>query len=50
MLDSLETQLMTMEIGPLLGLWMQSFLIRVVVVVINIVVFAIVYGRMICLG
>ena len=35
MLDSLETQLMTMEIGPLLGLWMQSFLIRIVVVVIN---------------
>lgn len=26
MMDSLETQLMTMEIGPLLGLWMQSFL------------------------
>lgn len=47
MLDSLEADLMAMEVGPLLGLWMQSFLIRIVVVAINIVVFVIVYGRMI---
>ncbi|WP_375105229.1 VirB6/TrbL-like conjugal transfer protein, CD1112 family [Paenibacillus sp. RS8] len=47
MLESLEAELIEMEVGPLLGLWMQSFLIKIVVVAINIVVFVIVYGRMI---
>ena len=47
MLDNFEAELMAMDIGPLLGLWMQSFLIKLVVVAINIVVFVIVYGRMI---
>ena len=35
------------EIYPLHGLWMQSFLIRVVIVVISNIVFVIVYGKMI---
>ena len=47
MMDTLETELMTMDIGPLLGLWLQSFLIQVIVLAMNIVVFVIVYGRMI---
>lgn len=47
MLDAFRNELMAMDIGPLLGLWLQSFLIKLVVVAINIVVFVIVYGRMI---
>jgi hypothetical protein len=47
MMAELESQLWGMEVGPLVGLWMQSFLIRGVVVVLNIIVFVIVYGRMI---
>ena len=47
MMATLEADLQLMNIGPLLGLWLQSFVIQVVVVAINIVVFVIVYGRMI---
>lgn len=47
MTDTLEAELLTMDIGPLLGLWLQSFLIQVIVLAMNIVVFVIVYGRMI---
>ena len=36
-----------MDVGPLLGLWLQSFLIQIIVLIMNIVVFIIVYGRMI---
>lgn len=47
MVDSLKVQLMTMGIGPLLDLWMQSSLIEITIVTTNIIVFVIVYGRMI---
>ena len=47
MLDAFRDELMTMDIGPLLGLWLQSFIVKLVVVAINIVVFVIVYGRMV---
>ncbi len=47
MMATLEAELQLMDIGPLIGLWLQSFLIQVVVVAMNIVVFVIVYGRMI---
>ena len=47
MLANLEAQLEAMEIGPLIGLWLQSFLIQVIVVLLDIVIFVIVYGRMI---
>ena len=47
MLTALETDLQAMDIGPLIGLWLQSFLIQVIVIALNIVVFVIVYGRMI---
>ena len=46
MMATLEADLQLMDIGPLLGLWLQSFVIQIVVVAINIVVFVIVYGRM----
>jgi hypothetical protein len=47
MLDALRAQLLAMDIGPLLGLFMQSFIVNIIVLALNIVVFVIVYGRMI---
>jgi len=47
MMDALRTQLEGLDVGPLLGLWLQSLIIGVVVVAMNIVVFVIIYGRMI---
>lgn len=47
MLSTLETQLEIMDIGPLLGLWLQSGIIGVTMNALNIVIFVIVYGRMI---
>jgi hypothetical protein len=47
MMDALRAQLEAMDIGHLLGLWMQSFLVNIIVLALNIVVFVIVYGRMI---
>lgn len=47
MLADLEMTLETMELGSLLGLWLQSLLIHVTMWAINIVIFVIVYGRMI---
>ena len=46
MLDNLETTLATMGIGSLLGLFMQSLLIHVTMWALNIIIFVIVYGRM----
>jgi hypothetical protein len=47
MMANLEAELLLMDVGPLLGLWLQSLIIGVVVIAVNIVVFIIVYGRMI---
>jgi hypothetical protein len=47
MLNNLQTTLQGMDIGPLLGLWLQSFLIGFTMTALNIVIFVIVYGRMI---
>ena len=47
MLDNLKTTLQGMDIGPLLGLWMQSIFVKFTMVALNIVAFVIVYGRMI---
>lgn len=46
MLDTLETTLENMELGSLLGLFMQSLLINVTMWALNIIIFVIVYGRM----
>ena len=35
------------KLGPLLGLWLQSFLIHITMLALNIIIFVIVYGRMI---
>ena len=47
MLAAFEASLWAMDVGPLLGLWLQSFLIQIIVLIMNIVVFIIVYGRLI---
>jgi len=47
MLTSMETTLQGMDIGPLLGLWLQSFIVKLTTVALNIVIFVIVYGRLI---
>ena len=47
MLADLEMALETMELGSLLGLFLQSFLIKLTMLALNIFIFVIVYGRMI---
>jgi len=47
MLANMETTLQGMDIGPLLGLWLQSFIVKLTTVALNIVIFVIVYGRLI---
>ena len=46
MMDALQTTLEGMELGPLLGLWLQSSLIGITMWALNIAIFVIVYGRM----
>lgn len=46
-LDALEETLMEMEVGPLLGLFLQSLIVQITMSVLSIVIFIIVYGRMI---
>ena len=47
MLAQLRATLEGMGIGELLGLWMQSIIIHITVWALNIIIFVIVYGRMI---
>ena len=46
-LEQLEETLNGMELGPLIGLLMQSFVIQFTMSALAIVIFVIVYGRMI---
>lgn len=46
MLDTLEATLEGMDLGPLLGLWLQSSIIGLTMWALNIVIFVLVYGRM----
>lgn len=47
MMDNLRTQLEAMELGPLLGIFLQSFFVQFTMTALNVVIFVIVYGRMI---
>jgi len=47
MLTTLETNLADMDLGPLLGLFAQSMIIGLTMKVIGIIIFVIVYGRMV---
>ncbi len=44
---SFEARLMEMDVGPLLGLWLQSFIVGIAMWVLTICIFLISYGRMI---
>ena len=46
MLAELETSLEAMDLGPLLGLWLQSALIGCTMKAMGIIIFVLVYGRM----
>ena len=46
-LEAMEDTLMAMELGPLLGLFLQSFIVQVTMSALAIIIFIIVYGRMI---
>jgi len=46
-LENLEETLMDMDLGPLLGLWLQSIIVQITMSAISILIFVIVYGRMI---
>ena len=47
LLAGLREELEAMDTGPLLGIWMQSILVKFTLAALNIVIFVIVYGRMI---
>ena len=46
-LETMEETFMAMDLGPLLGLLLQSFIVQVTMSALAIVIFVIVYGRMI---
>lgn len=46
-LETMEETLMVMDLGPLLGLFLQSFIVQVTMSALAIIIFVIVYGRMI---
>ena len=46
-LEAMEETLMGMDIGPLLGLFLQSIIVQITMYALSIVVFIIVYGRMV---
>lgn len=43
----LEETLMRMDLGPLLGLYLQSFVVQITMMALSVIIFVIVYGRMI---
>lgn len=46
-LEAMEATLQGMDLGPLLGLFLQSFILQVTMSALAVVIFVIVYGRMI---
>jgi hypothetical protein len=46
-LASMQSALEAMELGPLLGLYLQTFVVQVTMLALSAVIFVIVYGRMI---
>lgn len=46
-LSILQSSMMSMDVGPLFGLFLQSFFIGITMRILSIVIFVIVYGRMI---
>jgi len=46
-LESMRETLEEMELGPLLGLFLQSFVVQLCSMILSVVIFVIVYGRMV---
>lgn len=46
-LETMEETLNAMELGPLLGLFLQSFIVQVTMSILSVMIFVIVYGRMV---
>lgn len=46
-LATIEETLLEMELGPFLGLYLQTFIIRLTLFALSVVIFVIVYGRMV---
>lgn len=46
-LETIEETLMEMDIGPLFGLFLQSFIVQFTMSALSVIIFIIVYGRMI---
>lgn len=46
-LENLQDRLMEMDLGPLLGLWLESTIVSITLKILSVVIFIIVYGRMI---
>ncbi|MEG0494615.1 MAG: CD0415/CD1112 family protein, partial [Clostridia bacterium] len=44
---NLEARLMDMELGELFGMWFQSLFVGVTMSVLTIVIFVVIYGRMV---
>jgi len=47
MVAGLKAELELMDVGPLLGLWLQSMLVKSTMYALNIAIFVVVWGRMI---
>ena len=47
MVANMQATIEQMELGPLLGLWLQSFVVHHTMTALNIFIFVVVYGRMI---
>jgi len=47
MVAGLQAELELMDVGPLLGLWLQSFFVHITMHALNIAIFIVVWGRMI---
>ena len=46
-IPDMEAQLEAMDLGPLLGLWFQSMVVGLTMIILSICIFLVVYGRMI---
>ena len=46
-LEAMQSTLEGMDLGPLLGLYLQTFIVQVTMLALSVVIFVIVYGRMV---
>lgn len=46
-LDAMEATLLTMELGPLFGVFLQSFIVQIGIYILSLIIFVIINGRMV---